>query len=548
MRSAATLADRVALFVLAAFALVAAATFRDYGLGWDDYTHSQYGDLLLALYGSGFADTRALHFVNLYMYGGGFDMLTALAAKISPFTLFETRRLIGALVGLAGFVLAWRTGRRIGGPVAGCAALVLLVATPHFYGHVFINAKDAPFAVATLALLYAFVRAIDEFPKPSWLTVAIFGAGLGLAFGTRILAVVSAAPFALAVVFLLVRGARRDGAHAAWRDVWTFFLRLLPALPLGILIMGLLWPWSVLSPLNVVEAVDYFRHFFEKPWDELYDGKLIPVPDMPPSYVPRLFELKLPEGLLLLSAAGAVFALLRICGVRAPATHLPETRTPAADAARANLLIVLASALLPVVIAVITRPAGYNGIRHFLFEVPPVAILGGLAATRLIAWARLHGRAAAIAAAVLLAVAVIDPLVAMVRLHPYEYSYFNHLTGGVRGARGNYMIDYWGLSFKQASDALRAKLAASGETPPQDRPWLVAACGPHPPARVALGKGFDLTWDPKGADFAMMLGEFYCARLDAPVIATIMRAGVVYATVYDIRGRTVTNLFTQPTP
>ena len=23
-------------------------TFRDYGLGWDDYTHSEYGELLLA--------------------------------------------------------------------------------------------------------------------------------------------------------------------------------------------------------------------------------------------------------------------------------------------------------------------------------------------------------------------------------------------------------------------------------------------------------------------------------------------------------------------
>ena len=55
--------------------VVALATFRDYGLGWDDYTHAEYGDLLLAFYASGFADQRALSFVNLYMYGGGFDLL-----------------------------------------------------------------------------------------------------------------------------------------------------------------------------------------------------------------------------------------------------------------------------------------------------------------------------------------------------------------------------------------------------------------------------------------------------------------------------------------
>src|SRR5664279_3386751 len=104
MRSANTIADRMAIAVLAAVAIVAALTFRDYGLGWDDYTHSQYGDLLLTLYGSGFADRSALSFVNLYMYGGGFDMAAALAAKVLPFDLFETRRLIGAAVGTVGLL------------------------------------------------------------------------------------------------------------------------------------------------------------------------------------------------------------------------------------------------------------------------------------------------------------------------------------------------------------------------------------------------------------------------------------------------------------
>ncbi len=85
MRSVMVSADRIAVLILAAVAIAAGITFRDYGLGWDDYTHSQYGDLLLKLYGSGFADTRALSFVNLYKYGGGFDMTAALAAKVLPF-------------------------------------------------------------------------------------------------------------------------------------------------------------------------------------------------------------------------------------------------------------------------------------------------------------------------------------------------------------------------------------------------------------------------------------------------------------------------------
>src|SRR5262245_29876658 len=106
------IADRIAIVVLAVVAVIAALTFRDYGLGWDDYTHAQYGELLLSFYGSGFADKRALSFVNLYMYGGGFDMAAALIAKLLPFDLFETRRLVGALVGVIGLVATWRTARR----------------------------------------------------------------------------------------------------------------------------------------------------------------------------------------------------------------------------------------------------------------------------------------------------------------------------------------------------------------------------------------------------------------------------------------------------
>ena len=89
-RSVERTCDDLAIFALAVIALVAGLTFRDYGLGWDDYTHAEYADLLLRMYGSGFKDTGALSFANLYMYGGGFDM-AALLHKSHPLELFETR-------------------------------------------------------------------------------------------------------------------------------------------------------------------------------------------------------------------------------------------------------------------------------------------------------------------------------------------------------------------------------------------------------------------------------------------------------------------------
>ena len=194
------------------------------------------------------------------------------------------------------------------------------------------------------------------------------------------------------------------------------------------------------------------------------------------------------------------------------------------------------------------RPALYNGLRHFVFVVPPFAVLGGLAALWIFDRARVYGRVAlgALAAAFIAGIAL--PVVGMVRLHPYEYTYFNPFAGGVQAAQHGYMLDYWGLAFKQAADELRARLAAAGEHPPQGRRWVVAICGPQSSAREELGSQFETTFDSKTADFVMSLGTFYCRHLQGPILASIERDGVVYARVYDVRGARPEKLLTQPPP
>jgi hypothetical protein len=211
---------------------------------------------------------------------------------------------------------------------------------------------------------------------------------------------------------------------------------------------------------------------------------------------------------------------------------------------RATLLLLALAAGAPVTLTMIARPAMYNGIRHFVFVMPPFAVLGGLAAAWLFERLASYSRPALAAGAMAATVALALPVVEMTRLHPYQYTHFNHLAGGIRAADERYMLDYWGLAFKQAADELRAKLTLGLESPPASRRWRIAVCGPHYPAKVELGPEFTTTYETKGADFALMLGEFYCAEYKAPVLVEVKREGVVYARVYDIRGRTVSGLFT----
>src|SRR5271166_6475900 len=288
-RSVEQTCDDLALLALTVVGLVAALTFRDYGLGWDDYTHAEYADLLLRMYGSGFHDTGALSFANLYMYGGGFDMAAALLHKIIPLELFETRRLVGAVVGVIGLAVTWRLARRVGGPLAGLAALLLLALCPIYYGHMFMNPKDSPFAVAMVILMMGLVRLAEEYPAPSPRTILIVGLGAGLSIGSRILGGLALLYALIGFAPLLIEESRTQGAREAARRFVHVLYALLPGLIFGYLVMGLIWPWSIMDLTNPFEALTYFSHFFEKPWKEMFDGALVSVPDMPWSYLPTLF-------------------------------------------------------------------------------------------------------------------------------------------------------------------------------------------------------------------------------------------------------------------
>jgi hypothetical protein len=419
--------------------------------------------------------------------------------------------------------MTWRLGRHVGGTLAGLIALALLASCPLYYGHMYMNAKDAPFAVAMVALALGLTRAIREYPAASPGTLVLVGAAAGFAIGTRILAGVAGLYVIVTLLFIFTSEFRRRGSREAATRAAAFVRSLAPALVLAYAVMALVWPWSVWDPLNPIKALRYFSHFIQDPWTEIFAGQLVSVGDMPRTYVPQLLALKIPEIMLMLGVAGTIAAILLIA----------DGSTPVAN--RATLVLLALAAIIPVALAILTRPVMYNGLRHFVFIAPPFAVLGGLAGASCIAWLRTWTPTAPIVAAALIAAGCVQPAVEMARLHPYEYAYFNAASGGAQAARSRYMLDYWGLSFKQAAQALRANLAERNEVPTDGKSWRVAVCGPHYSAEIALRPDFVIASDFRDADFALMLGEFYCARLDHPLLADVARDGVVFSRIYDLR-------------
>ena len=96
----------------------------------------------------------------------------------------------------------------------------------------------------------------------------------------------------------------------------------------------------------------------------------------------------------------------------------------------------------------------------------------------------------------------------------------------------------------------RCRICCRGKKPPAGRRWVIEICGPQRPAEIALGPEFETTWDRQRADFAMMLGTYYCRDLRGlPKLVEIRREGVNYARVFDIRGVfPAPKLTTEPPP
>src|SRR5215467_3545572 len=171
--------------ILVGIALVL-LTFRDYGVTWDEDVHNWYGNFVLDYYLSFFSDKTALHWRDLYNYGAIFDVLAAALNRISPIGVYETRHLLNGLVGILGLIGCWKLGRVVAGFRAGFIATLFLLLTPNYYGQMFNNPKDIPFAVGVVWATYYMVRMVPALPRPPLGLLAKLGVAIGMTMGVRI--------------------------------------------------------------------------------------------------------------------------------------------------------------------------------------------------------------------------------------------------------------------------------------------------------------------------------------------------------------------------
>ncbi|HJV28689.1 MAG TPA: glycosyltransferase family 39 protein [Aromatoleum sp.] len=513
-------ARRVAWLLLALVGVFIVYSFGQHGISNDEEVQHVYGRLLVDFYGSGFADRTAFEYKNLYLYGGLFDLIAATLEKVVPMNVWDLRHLLSAGFGLLGLVGTWLLARLLAGEWAGLLALLLLSISGAWSGAMFTHTKDVPFATTMVWALYFTTRFAATLPRFRASDLVGLGVAIGCAFGLRVGAV-------FAVFYLgctVLAGAWLHGTDLRSRlaVLGRAVLALLPAAVLAFALMGFFWPWAVLSTGNLVKAMTTFSHFSFDLYT-IVNGVVMKNGDVPGTYLLTYLLIRLPELFLL----GVALALLG--GLRA----LPDTIGTVEGRERAlRWLPAALAALFPLAYTLLAAPPLYNGIRHFTFLLPPLAVLGGAglygAWQHAARWPR--ARLAAAGACVLL---VAGQVVTLARLHPYEYIAYNGFIGGVRGSEGRWEMDYWGDSLRPAAALLNAYVAAEGPAP---RTYTVAVCAESVQGSAWLAPGLEVTRDWRVADFFLSPTQMDChTAVKGRIIGEIAREGVTLAVVRDRR-------------
>lgn len=223
-------------------------------------------------------------------------------------------------------------------------------------------------------------------------------------------------------------------------------------------------------------------------------------------------------------------AVAALAGVRAA----PALADAAARRAALPWLPVVLAALCPLAYTVFAAPPLYNGIRHFTFLLPPLAVLAGAGFAA--AWQGLARRPAPVRRAALAAcaVALLVHATVLVRLHPYGYVAYNSFAGGVSGSVGRWEQDYWASSLREAALALDAFVAREGRAGARH---TVAVCAEPLQAEVWLAPGLVVTRNWRIADFFLAPTQMGCdGALQGRVVARVERMGVLLGVVKDRRG------------
>jgi hypothetical protein len=264
------------------------------------------------------------------------------------------------------------------------------------------------------------------------------------------------------------------------------------------------WPFAAIKPfLRPFQALAWFSREVEP---------------APMSYIPGYLFAKLPELALVLAAIGLCVGI-RVLYSRGFSKELTTTL---------SYCLVAFSVVFPLAYAIITRPYLYDEVRHFLFVVPPLFCLLGITMNYLVEGI-VRRRVSVRLVLIVPAAYLVFHILLMIKLHPYEYAYYNQFVGGIAGAAGKgYVTEYWATSYKEAVERLIGYLQMKDGKAFAESQYRILLGPAEDVARYYLPKNFVEVKNVSEADVYLSITRWGLAPHKGANIVEVGRSGTVF--------------------
>ncbi len=332
-----------------------------------------------------------------------------------------------------------------------------------------------------------------------WVPILLAGTALGLLTSIRIIGPLAGL---LVVLYFYLRSERRPLAGMVIYAV------------IAILVMLVTWPYLWEAPLQ--NLIGVLQHMANNPQilSVIYNGAAHLSNQLPATYLPVMLAITLTLPVWPLCMGGLAAAAQRIARK---------------DIEWRSLSAVLLWFLLMFVYVLVLRPPMYDGYRHFLFILPPVFICAGLALQVI-----LNSSRRIWLNVLLLAALALPGIAGMVRLHPYQYTYYNALVGGTGGAFRHFETDYWLTCYRDIMTQVNTNTPAGTTLFVQRQPSIAQEYA----APGLVIEGFEPEDDQTFSGSLLLLSTRTNAdqkiHLEAPILYSVGRDGAVFCVVKQI--------------
>jgi hypothetical protein len=257
-------------------------------------------------------------------------------------------------------------------------------------------------------------------------------------------------------------------AYGIWKFGRKFTGFIAPLIFYGViavLAMLITWPFLWENPLARFMEVVGFMSDNPTQLSVLFASEVYRAGELPRRYLPFMLATTLTEPVWPLFLFGILVGYLKLFKqYRNAITSAPEGASPEGWASLRSSLDLTATGIQIVSLTLILlwfvillayvllrRPSMYDGLRHFLFILPPIFIFTGftfellterIQRIKLIQPVWLY--------AGWISILLLPGLFGIIRLHPYEYTYYNSFIGGTDRAFRQYETDYWLTCYKEA--------------------------------------------------------------------------------------------------